>query len=159
MTNGSPSSADDRQHMIIDGTSVGFGKRLEWPDDYFSIYYEGSYQRYSMKNYSRYQFLFDNGNSNLATLSAKLSRFSAGPNDHLPPQRINILALRAGDTTIFLSQRPGYVRSSLLNKNTDGLSSGRWYSRPTIISPFRPMTNSSLMPKPHSDTWVTTTRT
>ena len=84
MTNGSPSSADDRQHMIIDGTSVGFGKRLEWPDDYFSIYYEGSYQRYSMKNYSRYQFLFDNGNSNLATLSAKLSRFSAGPNTIFP---------------------------------------------------------------------------
>ncbi len=37
-----------------------------------------------MKNYSRYQFLFDNGNSNLATLSAKLSRFSAGPNTIFP---------------------------------------------------------------------------
>ena len=84
MTNGSAPTDDSRQHMIINGASVGFGKRLEWPDDYFSIYYEGSYQRYGMQNYSRFQFLFDNGNSNLATISAKLSRFSAGPNTIFP---------------------------------------------------------------------------
>jgi len=50
ISNGSKKGEDNRQHMIIDGGSVGFGKRLEWPDDYFSVFYEGSYQRYSMQN-------------------------------------------------------------------------------------------------------------
>ena len=45
ISNGSKKGEDNRQHMIIDGGSVGFGKRLEWPDDYFSVFYEGSYQR------------------------------------------------------------------------------------------------------------------
>jgi outer membrane protein insertion porin family len=84
MTNGMTVNADGRQHMIIDGASVGFGKRLEWPDDYFSIYYEGSYQRYNMHNYTQYRFLFDNGIANLGSLMARLTRFSAGPNTIYP---------------------------------------------------------------------------
>lgn len=107
MTNGSPKGADDRQHMIIDGASVGFGKRLEWPDDYFSVFYEASYQRYSMYNYSQYQFLFDNGNSNLASLTARLTRFSAGPNTIFP---------RSGSTfSLSLQATPPY--SSISGKD------------------------------------------
>jgi len=84
MTNGQTLNSDGRQHMIIDGASVGFGKRLEWPDDYFSIYYEGSYQRYNMYNYTQYRFLFDNGIANLGSLMVRLTRFSAGPNTIYP---------------------------------------------------------------------------
>ena len=84
MSNGMTLNSDGRQHMIIDGASVGFGKRLEWPDDYFSIYYEGSYQRYNMHNYTQYRFLFDNGIANLGSLTARLTRFSAGPNTIYP---------------------------------------------------------------------------
>lgn len=84
MTNAKRMDEDGRQHMIIDGGSVGFGKRLEWPDDYFSVYYEGSFQRYSMLNYTQFQFLFDNGVSNLASLTARITRFSAGPNTIYP---------------------------------------------------------------------------
>jgi outer membrane protein insertion porin family len=66
--------------MIIDGASMGLGKRLEWPDDFFSIYGELSYQRYDLNNYNVYTFLFQNGQSNLLSLTAKLARFSTGPN-------------------------------------------------------------------------------
>ena len=84
MTNGSKRGEDDRQAMIIDGASVGFGKRLEWPDNYFSVYYEASYQRYVLDRYSQFQFLFTNGTANLASLSARITRFSAGPNTIFP---------------------------------------------------------------------------
>ncbi|HOF20587.1 MAG TPA: outer membrane protein assembly factor BamA, partial [Bacteroidales bacterium] len=80
MTNGKKKGEDGRQSMIIDGASVGLGKRLEWPDDYFSIYGELSYQKYNLNNYNYYQFLFENGESNLFSLTARLQRFSVGPN-------------------------------------------------------------------------------
>jgi len=80
MTNGKKKNEDGRQSMIIDGASMGLGKRLEWPDDFFSIYGELSYQRYNLNNYSVYSFLFQNGQSNLLSITGKLSRFSTGPN-------------------------------------------------------------------------------
>ncbi len=117
MTNGSKKGEDDRQHMIIDGGSVGFGKRLEWPDDYFSVFYEGSYQRYSMYNYTYYQFLFDNGNSNLASVTARLTRFSAGPNTIFP---------RSGSTfSLSMQMTPPY--SSISGRDMSGLSDEEKY--------------------------------
>ena len=80
MTNGKKKGEDDYQSMIIDGASIGLGKRLAWPDDYFSLYGELNYQRYSLNNYNVYTFLFTNGNSNLLSFTTKLTRFSTGPN-------------------------------------------------------------------------------
>ena len=80
MTNGIKVGQDGRQSMIIDGASVGLGKRLEWPDDFFSLYGELGYERYALNNYTVYQFLFDNGTSNLLSLTARLTRFSTSPN-------------------------------------------------------------------------------
>jgi outer membrane protein insertion porin family len=80
MTNGKKKNEDGRQSMIIDGASIGLGKRLEWPDDFFSIYGELSYQRYNLNNYTVYRFLFENGQSNLLSLTARLQRFSTSPN-------------------------------------------------------------------------------
>lgn len=80
MTNGQKKDSDGRQSMIIDGASIGLGKRLEWPDDFFSLYGELSYQRYNLNNYSVYRFLFENGASNLLSLTARITRFSTSPN-------------------------------------------------------------------------------
>jgi len=80
MTNGKRKDEDGRQSMIIDGASMGFGKRLEWPDDFFSMYGELSYQRYNLTNYNVFRFLFENGASNLISLTTKLTRFSTSPN-------------------------------------------------------------------------------
>ena len=80
MTNGKKVGEDGRESMIIDGASIGIGKRLSWPDDYFSLFGELNYQRYSLNNYTVYSFLFDNGNSNLLSFTTKLTRFSTGPN-------------------------------------------------------------------------------
>lgn len=80
MTNGKKKGEDGRESMIIDGASVGIGKRLEWPDDFFSLFGELNYQRYSMNNFTQYNFLFSNGESNLFSITTRLQRFSTGPN-------------------------------------------------------------------------------
>ena len=104
-SNGQRKDSPTAQYMIIDGVSAGFGKRLEWPDDYFSVYYEASYQRYDMNNYQQqFRFLFDDGVSNIFSLTGRLTRFSAGPNSIYP---------RSGSTfSLSLQVTPPY---SLLN--------------------------------------------
>jgi outer membrane protein insertion porin family len=44
------------------------------------LYGEFSYQKYDLNNYNVYRFLFENGQSNLLSLTAKLTRFSTSPN-------------------------------------------------------------------------------
>ena len=80
MTDGKRKGEEGRQSMLIDGASLGLGKRLTWPDDYFSLYGEINYQKYILDNYSQYSFLFANGSSNLISLTGKLTRFSTSPN-------------------------------------------------------------------------------
>lgn len=100
MTNGIAKNQDGRQSMLIDGASMGLGKRLQWPDDYFSLYGELSYQRYNLTNYSQFQFLFENGSSNMLSFTTRLTRSSAGPNPIYP---------RGGSTfTLSLQATPPY---------------------------------------------------
>ncbi len=84
MTNGQKKDQDSRQSMQVDGATLGFGRRLEWPDDYFSLFHELNYQRYNLQNYEVYSFLFKNGQSNLFSLNTRLVRHSAGPNPIYP---------------------------------------------------------------------------
>ena len=74
-TNGQPKSSETRQSISINGVSVGLGKRLQWPDDFFNIYYEASYAYYALKNYQT-SFLFSDGYSNNINFQVTLSRNS-----------------------------------------------------------------------------------
>jgi len=104
MTNGKKKGEDGRQSMLIDGASIGLGKRLEWPDDFFSIYGELSYQKYNLNNYSYFQFLFENGESNLLSLTTRIQRFSVGPNIIYPRQGSSYtLSLQATPPYTFIS--------------------------------------------------------
>lgn len=47
----------DAQFMDIIGSSVGFGKRLKWPDDYFNMYLSANYNYYHLNRYSLFQGL------------------------------------------------------------------------------------------------------
>lgn len=86
MSDGKPRSDISRQSMITDGVSLGFGRRLKWPDDFFSLYNEVNYQRYSLSNYERIRFLYTNGVSNLLSVTTRLTRHSAGPNPIYPTE-------------------------------------------------------------------------
>ncbi|MCC8146579.1 MAG: outer membrane protein assembly factor BamA [Bacteroidales bacterium] len=65
---------DDNQSMKILQLSVGYGKRLNWPDIYFTLMADVSYERYQMKNWQ--YFVVENGNANNLTLGLTLSRSS-----------------------------------------------------------------------------------
>ncbi len=61
-------------HFRTYGVAVGLGKRLNWPDPYFTFYGEASYERYDLKNWS--SFIMRNGAANLFSLKFVLSRNS-----------------------------------------------------------------------------------
>ncbi len=86
MSDGKARTDPSRQSMITDGVSLGFGRRLKWPDDYFSLYNEVNYQRYHLSNYERIRFLYTNGVSNLLSFTTRVTRFSAGPNPIYPTE-------------------------------------------------------------------------
>lgn len=62
------------QYFRTYGVAAGLGRRLNWPDPYFSLYTELSYERYSLKNWN--SFVMSNGSSNLLSLKVVLSRSS-----------------------------------------------------------------------------------
>ena len=74
---------DPDKYVKMLGVSLGWGKRLRWPDDYFTLNVELAYQRYMLKNW-RY-FLITNGNSNNLNLSIALNRTST--DNQLFPRR------------------------------------------------------------------------
>ena len=74
---------DPDKYVKLLGISLGWGKRLRWPDDYFTLNVELAFQRYMLKNW-RY-FLITNGNSNNLNLSIALNRVST--DNQLFPRR------------------------------------------------------------------------
>ena len=68
------SEADPNKYLRTLGVSVGYGKRLSWPDDYFSFYGELSYQLYMLKDWP-YMVLSDGTSHNFA-INLQLSRSS-----------------------------------------------------------------------------------
>ena len=62
------------QYFRTYGVAAGLGKRLNWPDPYFTFYAEANYERYNLKNWTG--FVVENGNSNLLSLKLVLARNS-----------------------------------------------------------------------------------
>jgi outer membrane protein insertion porin family len=77
---------DKDQRLNIVGASVGLGKRLEWPDNWFTLSQSISYQLYDIKNYPLSTFSFATGSSNNLSYSITLGRNSSGPNPVFPKQ-------------------------------------------------------------------------
>lgn len=66
--------ADKDKYLRMFGASIGYGKRLKWPDDYFTFYGEISYQMYKMKDWP--YLLISDGISHNIALNLTLSRNS-----------------------------------------------------------------------------------
>ncbi|GAB1308485.1 outer membrane protein assembly factor BamA [Urechidicola sp. KH5] len=75
---------DKDQRLNIIGASVGLGRRLTWPDDYFQLSQTVSLQHYDLKNYPIATFSFSTGVSNNLAYAINLSRNSAGANPIFP---------------------------------------------------------------------------
>lgn len=76
-SNGIRKGEDRREAIRITGVSVGLGSRLKWPDDFFLMQHEVSYQNYILENYQLISG-FNNGVSNTVSYKLTLSRNSIG---------------------------------------------------------------------------------
>ena len=66
---------DERQAIELLGLTLGLGKRLKIPDDYFTIYNGVNFQKYELFN-SQSFFSFTNGSSNNISYEVRLGRNS-----------------------------------------------------------------------------------
>ncbi len=65
---------DPDKYVKLFGASLGWGKRLRWPDDYFTLSMSVAFTRYMLKNWS--YFLITTGNSNNLNFNISLNRVS-----------------------------------------------------------------------------------
>lgn len=69
-------SPDQRSELYSPGGTIGLGKRLKWPDDYFTLYNSANYNYYTYKNYPLIAG-FNSGYSNNFNFRHILTRNSA----------------------------------------------------------------------------------
>lgn len=66
---------NDKQFEVY-GFSAGLGNRLKWPDNYFVLYNQLSWQTYKLTNWFSNYFIFDDGTSHNFSYTLGLSRTS-----------------------------------------------------------------------------------
>jgi outer membrane protein insertion porin family len=101
----------------ITGIGVGLGKRLKWPDDYFTVYHELSYNYYEVFNGGNW-FAIDKGYGNMFAYKMALSRNSI--TDFIYPRggsKINLSFKTTPMYSLFdgVSDYSSYTQSDLFN--------------------------------------------
>ena len=96
------------EYMEVYGFAAGLGKRLKWPDNYFVLYNQLSWQTYKLQDWA-YQFLFDTGISHNLSYTLSLSRTSTDQ---------QIYPRQGSDFSFSLQLTPPY---SLMRKKDYGL--------------------------------------
>ena len=66
---------DPDKYVKVVGASLGWGKRLRWPDDYFTFSVQLTYQRYMLKSWQ--YFLMTDGDCNNLNLTFSINRYSS----------------------------------------------------------------------------------
>ena len=110
------------QYMEVYGFAAGIGKRLKWPDNYFVLYNQLSWQTYNLQDWS-YQFMFDTGISHNLSYTLSLSRNSTDQ---------QIYPRTGSDFSFSLQLTPPY---SLLRKNDFGKLDAD--GKPTKVADWR----------------------
>ncbi|WP_423127305.1 outer membrane protein assembly factor BamA [Gaoshiqia sp. Z1-71] len=115
--------SEDDQIQITSSLALGYGYRLKWPDDYFTLYHEASIQHYDLQNMANYYYFLNDdsgdGSGSFFNLSFKTS---FGRNSVDNP----LYSRRGSDISLGLQFTPPY---SLFN--------GVDYSDPTLSSEDR----------------------
>lgn len=69
---------DPDTYVKIFGVSLGWGTRLRWPDDFFSLMLEATYMRYMLKSWK--YFIISDGNCNNFNIGVTINRSSIDNN-------------------------------------------------------------------------------
>ena len=57
------SDPEDDQIQITSAIALGYGYRLSWPDDFFTVYHELSLEHYDLQNMANYYYFLNDGNN------------------------------------------------------------------------------------------------
>lgn len=116
-SNGLPRSDTNRSYFKIDGLTFGLGKRLQWPDDFFSLYQSINLQVYNLKKYSTiFTFGTGTGQYNNINYQVKLARNSIDA---------PIFPRSGSEVSVSLELTPPY--SAFSNKDYSTLSDNEKY--------------------------------
>ena len=77
-------NVDKDRRFLITGGSIGLAKRLEVPDNYFTISHAISFQHFDLKNYNVGLFTFGNGSSENLAYTIGISRNEGDVNPIFP---------------------------------------------------------------------------
>lgn len=110
------------EYMEVYGFAAGLGKRLKWPDNYFVLYNQLSWQTYKLQDWA-YQFLFNTGISHNLSYTLSLSRNSTDQ---------QIYPRQGSDFSVSVQLTPPY---SLLRKKNWGVLDEN--GNPTVVSDWR----------------------
>ncbi|MBP3563848.1 MAG: BamA/TamA family outer membrane protein [Bacteroidales bacterium] len=110
------------EYMEVYGFAAGIGKRLKWPDSYFVLYNQFSWQTYKLQNWA-YQFLFNTGISHNLSYTLSLTRNSTDQ---------QIYPREGSDFSFSLQLTPPY---SLLRKKDRGVLDAD--GNPTKVASWR----------------------
>ena len=126
------------KYITMFGVSAGYGKRLNWPDDYFQFMATLNYQLYTMKDWD--YFLVQNGTCHNVNLELNLSRNSID----------NPLYTRSGSQfSLSVALTPPYSLfndkdyAAMSNDNPDKyrfIEYHKWKFKAKIFSPLAPLT-------------------
>ena len=127
------------------GLSVGLGKRLSWPDPYFTFYGELAYQRYDLKNYSA--FVMSNGVANILSLRLVLSRNST--DQPIYPRRGSDISLSLNITPPFSAfDKRDYSDRNISDQDRYRWTEyHKWLLKAQWFQPLTPNNNLVLMLK------------
>jgi outer membrane protein insertion porin family len=89
---GSVGTGDSSPLLKINSITVGLGRRLEWPDNYFTITNSVSYQQYNLRNYPSIPN-FSTGKANSFTFNTTIARRST--NEIMYPSEGSEISLSA----------------------------------------------------------------
>lgn len=115
-TDGSSIDNPNRQALGIWGASVGLGRRLQWPDDFFTLYNEISYQYYDLQNWGN--FIFRTGHAHNLSFKTTFSRNSIDA---------PIYPTRGSQTSLSMQLTPPYSLFDSEDKNYEGLTNQERY--------------------------------
>lgn len=116
-SNGYERTSEQYGWFNMTGASVGLGRRLTWPDDYFALYQGVNLKRYRLNNYSSFLNVGDgNGRFNLISYNFVLSRNSVSQ---------PIYPRNGSEFQLGLEITPPY--SLFTNKNYSSLSDNEKY--------------------------------
>lgn len=117
-TNGITDKEDPtRQVLRIFGSTIGFGKRLQVPDDYFIWRISLGYQLYDLNNWQSL-FNFSDGQSNVISLTTSISRNSVDA---------PFFARSGSDITLSVKATPPYSRIFFRDRDYTDLSDADRY--------------------------------